>query len=162
MTDGSVGATKGDFDHDDVEGQTNGFISETPASELFVGGAGFDGDEWLRGIGDEGDTFEFRIGIDFSCEIGEEGALLDGDEHEEDLIVVRVEITRNSILIEEDIYKMDTYDQVWRYPASLTVFPCAFAHLTRFCTPTTVLATNESEGLFLTVRPQFLKAKPGI
>jgi hypothetical protein len=49
----------------------------------------------------------------------------------------------------EDIYAKGgkiTYDQVWRYPASLTVFRRAFAHLTRFCTPTTVLATNERIG----------------
>ncbi len=67
MTDGGVGSAKGDLDHDDVEGKTDPFVLETPATELFVGRAGFDGDEgvWVvGGIGEEGDAFEFGVGVD--------------------------------------------------------------------------------------------------
>lgn len=51
MTDGCVGVAKGDFDHDDVEGETDSFVLETPATELIVSRAGFDGDErvWIVG-----------------------------------------------------------------------------------------------------------------
>ena len=67
MTDGRVGAAKDDFDHDDVEGETDSFVLETPTTELFVGRAGFDGDErvWVvGGVGEEGDAFEFGMGVD--------------------------------------------------------------------------------------------------
>jgi len=71
MTDGRVGAAKGDFDHDDVEGQTDTFVLETPATELFVGRAGFDGDErvWVvGGVGEESDAFEFGARVDAGFE----------------------------------------------------------------------------------------------
>jgi hypothetical protein len=90
MTDGGIGTAKGDFDHEDVEGQADSFVGEAPATEIFISGAGFNSDKGVRrsrGISEESDALEFGNGSGVEIKGREEGRLPEGDEHEEDLIV---------------------------------------------------------------------------
>ena len=102
MTDGGIGPAKGDFDHEDVERQTDSFVCETPAAKLLVRSAGFNGNKGLRyseGVIEEGNAFEFGVGINVGFWGGKKGGLPEGNEHEENLIVARVKITGKRVNI---------------------------------------------------------------
>jgi len=100
MADGRIGATKGYFDHNNVEGEANFFVGETPVSEFFVCGTGFNSNKGVKrsgGIGEESDPFEFGVVIHIGFYRREGGGLSEGYEHEENLIVTGVEITAKKV-----------------------------------------------------------------